>query len=811
MAKKVAKKQVSKKKKSLPKGLFENKYGYFSEDGRSYHITRPDTPRPWANVISNGRYGVVISQTGGGFSWLDNANLCRVNRWQQDLIRDDWGKYIYLRDDETGQFWSLTWKPTQDALDEYHCEHGTGYTILTAKKNGILAKLTVFVPPEETLEVWKVEIENTSSRPRSISVFTYFEWLLGCWPDTHREFHKLFLETQYDKNKSIFARKRLWEIQNKEGEGWNLNFAYTGFHALIGGADGVETDKENFIGMYGSLVKPAAIVKGQLSGTSGKYNDSIASLHKKVKLAKNKNTTLVFLTGLAENIDAAQKTIQRFTKSDSGDKALARTIHFWDTMLDGVKITTPDKTLDLLVNTWLPYQAISARIWGRAAYYQSSGAYGFRDQLQDSQIFLTSDPSRMRSQILLHAKHQFQDGTVYHWWHTITEQGPHSKFSDDLLWLPFILDHYLLETNDYAIMDEVVPFVDGSESTLYDHCKRAIAKSLERRSARGLPLIGEGDWNDGLSSCGDKWRGESVWMGHFLYGIMLKFAKIAEKKWDHGYRDYLYSECTRLWDVVNTVAWDGEWYWRVSLDNGEILGSKNNKEAKIFLNAQTWAILHGTAVGARAVQVKKMTEKYLHREYGPLLFYPALTQPDEEIGYLSRYAPGMRENGGLYTHAGIWAIQMECFMKDATIAYEMLSRLNPILRGKNPDHYRCEPYVTPGNVDGPTSPNFGRGGWTWYTGSAAWLSLIVHEWLLGVRPVENGLLIDPCIPKNWPAFKIKRKYRNATYEIEVVNPKKVSHGIISLQVDGQWTNGNIITPHDDGKVHQVRVVMGKIK
>ncbi len=798
-------KQTSKEEK-----LFKNEYGYFTADGSEYVITRPDTPRPWVNVMSNGRYGMILSQTGGGYSWYDNAQINRITRWEQDLIKDEWGKFIYLRDDEKGTIGSLTWKPTCSNFSSYECRHGVGYTSLESVWEGIRGKVTFFVPPEKSCEVWIVELENTSKKDRKISLFTYFEWLLGRWPDSHREFHRLFIETEYDaKLQTLLAKKRFWDIPNERGQLWNNSYSYTAFHASSKKPVGFEADKESFIGMYGNIQEPKALKTGRLSGKDGKWNDSIASLHLKFSLKPGKTEKLVFVTGLSENQEGVSKTLQEFLSPEKAEKALEATKQSWKKMLSSFEIKTPDTAMNFMTNTWLRYQAISGRIWGRTGYYQGGGAFGFRDQLQDSQIFLPIDSARTLAQIKLHAEHQNPDGTAIHWWQNLAPEASGSHHSDNLLWLPFVLINYLKETANFSCLSHQLLFAKSEEkASLYEHCKRAILKVMSRMSPRGLPLIGEGDWNDGLNACGREWKGESVWLGQFFYGILNEFSHVAKNQNDSSFVDQIGKEASRLKGVLNTVGWDGQWYWGATTDNGKVLGGQQSKEAKIFLNTQTWALINNVADADRAKTVKQMMEKHLFKEYGPLLLYPAYKTPDIDVGYLTRYPAGMRENGGLYTHAGVWGIWAECVVKDAKKAYETYNKISPIVRGKEPKKYYGEPYVLPGNVDGPESENYGRGGWTWYTGSAAWYFRITSEWLLGIRPDYDGLVIDPCIPKEWDGFQMTRQFRGATYHVTVKNPKHVSGGVAELRVNGERVSGNKVRAFSEGEICNVEVLLG---
>lgn len=794
---------------------YKNKYGYFSQESNEYVITTPQTPRPWVNVISNGDYGLIISQTGSGYSWRTHAQLNRITRWEQDLIKDEWGKYIYIRDAETGKFWSAGWKPVCADVKRYVCRHGTGYTIIESLTNGIESELTVFVPNDEPLEIWKVRLKNNSKKQRKLELFTYMEWCLGAAPDWHREFHKSFTETMYDKeNYALCATKRLWEVPSNNGH-WNKNWEYIAFHSSSIKPSSYDGDKESFLGMYGRLTKPIALMNGKLRKRTGNWLDPIASLKVNVTLKPNQEKSVVFTLGAARSQEEVATLIKKYKQTTEVDSSLSLVKEKWQSIFYPVEVHTPDASMNLMLNTWLKYQAIAGRMWGRTGYYQTGGAYGYRDQLQDSQIFLPIDPEQTRNQIALHARHQFKNGAVYHWWHPISEVGLPTDMTDDLLWLPFVVQSYLDETSDYSIFSDTEPFVDDDNpASIYEHCIRAIDMVLSRFSDRGLPLIGAGDWNDGLSAVGLKMKGESIWLGHFLYKILCDFVLIAARNGDSKRVSLFTQRAEDLKSALNEIGWDGDWYYRATKDSGEKLGSRENTEGRIYLNAQTWAVIAGVADGERASRVMDMVEEHLESDVGPLLLYPSYKTPDEEIGYLTRYSPAIRENGGVYTHAATWAIISAAKLKRNECAYRLFTKINPIHRGKNPDTNFGEPYVTPGNIEGPESNFYGRSGWTWYTGSAAWLFKAGLEWILGVRPSVDGLIIDPCIPSSWKGYTVRRKFRGAEYLIEVKNPDRVGSGIKEIILNGEKlvipesVCTKVIPVQPSGSVNHVEVIMG---
>jgi len=773
---------------------FETKYGYFENNGNEYVIKNPKTPKPWINVISNGNYGLTISQTGGGFSWLEHSEFNRITRWHQDLVRDNWGKYLYIKDEESGEIWNPGWLPTKTELEFYQCRHGIGYSTFISEYKGISVELTIFVPFEEQHEIWRVKLKNRSKQNRKLSLFSYFEWCLGGSNDYHREFHKNFLETEFDINiNSLIAKKRIWEITGGDRGHWNTEYPYQAFHACNKKVSGWEGDKEFFLGQYGNLNSPEAIKNGELSRTTGLWNDSIGSLHVKINLKENQEEEVVFFLGLGDSKESIKTTLEKYSSKKNVDFALSNVKKQWEKMLGTLEIETPDIAMNFMVNKWLKYQAISGRLWARTAYYQQSGAYGFRDQLQDSHIFLPIDPHFTKNQIKLHAGHQFEDGSVLHWWHPITDEGLINKISDNLLWLPFLTISYLDETDNYDFLNENIEFYQSKEiASLFEHCCKAINKVLSGFSDRGLPLIGAGDWNDGMNAVGLDMKGESIWLAHFLYYILDRFSNIAKKYNSVEIADKYRQNAKNLSVKIEEIGWDGDWFFRATKDSGEKIGSKECEYGKIFLNPQTWSVISESASKDRQQKAMESVYKYLIGNNGPILFAPAYKKADKYIGYLSRYAPGSRENGGVYTHAATWSIWAFSKLKQADHAYEMFKRISPVNSGSDPDRYIGEPYVTPGNIDGPDSVHYGRGGWTWYTGSAAWFQKVIVDWIIGVRATEEGLLIDPCIPKEWDRLKISRLFRNCVYHITIYNPDKKSYGVKKILIDGEKIKSNTL-------------------
>ncbi|HSW53738.1 MAG TPA: hypothetical protein VLH59_01495 [Ignavibacteriaceae bacterium] len=775
---------------------FITKYGHFSDDGNEYIINTHQTPKPWVNVISNGDYGLVISQAGGGFSWLTHSEFNRLNRWHQDLVKDDWGKYFYIKNEETGEVWSPTWMPFKTDLDYYQVKYGFGYAQFESEFKGIRILLTVFIPMNDQVEIWNFQIQNKNNSSIKLSVYSYFEWCLGSSSDHHREFHKTFLETEFHPELNCMtAAKRLWEIPLSKRGHWNIHYPYKGFIACSHTITDYDGDKESFIGRYGSIEKPDGIKSDALGKKLGKWNDSVAVVKTQVELNPNEADEINFFIGIKKNVNEIKKTIKKYQEPAKIHFALDEVKNSWLKKFDRLTVNTPDEALNLMVNKWLKYQAICGRLWARTAYYQQSGAFGFRDQLQDSLVFLPIDPSQTKKQIKLHAAHQFKDGTVLHWWHPITDTGLPTKMTDDLLWLPFVVFHYINETGDFQILKLKEPYYDDAKSkaTIFNHCTAAIDRVLKRFSKRGLPLIGAGDWNDGLSAVGLDMKGESIWLAEFFYLVLKDFSSLCDDIGKKKLASKYLAKSKQLQKAFEKYAWDGDWFYRATKDNGEKIGSKKNKEGKIYLNAQTWSVISGIADKNKQIKAMDSVTNLLLKKNGTLLLHPAYTKPDEMIGYLTRYAPGRRENGGVYSHAATWSIWAYSLLKQNQNSFEAFRRLCPVYNGMNPDEYNAEPYVTPGNIDGPDSPNYGMGGWTWYTGSAAWFQKVIVDWILGIRATKDGLLIDPCIPEEWKKYSVTRIFRNTTYNINVINQSGSGSNVNYITVDGKKQKNNILS------------------
>lgn len=772
-----------------------NKYGRFIDNGKAYEITDPDTPRPWSNVVSNGRYGFVMSQNGGGFSWLDHCQLNVLTRWSMDHIRDDRGRFMYLSDlDAPGTVWSVAPHPCRAEFDSFRCVHRAGSTAFESSIHGIQAQWTLGVAPDDQAELWTLKLTNTTERTRNIRAGAFFQWCCDAAPDNAREFHRLFFTTRYDEQRNaIYATKNIWNAPfGTPDDHWNRPWPYiAGFAMPKHGNEHswATADTGGFLGRKGDQRRPDAMLTG-CEPSFGRFADPCAGIGADLHIQPGQSLTRVFVLSIAQTQAQLEQTLDKFASVGAIESALDQSAADWSDRLSTTSVNSDCEDFDLLNNHWLPYQAISARLWARSGYYQQSGAYGFRDQLQDSQVWLLREPERCKQQILLHAAHQFVDGSVYHWWNPITETGLHDQCSDDYLWLPFITCAYLRETGDLSILDIHAPFVDGEQTApLREHCKRSIARALSRFSPRGLPYIGDNDWNDGLSALGG---GESVWVAFFMMIILEEYGHALKLSGDEETHKQYTLAREALGRAVCEHAWDGKWFRRATDGDGRWLGSKDSLEGQIFLNAQSWALFARAGDEEQRSKAWASLKDRLLTEYGPLLLAPAYTVPDPKIGYLSRYAPGSRENGGVYMHAATWALAAAATRRDVEAVGSIWRSISPPLRCRDADAYAAEPYCLPGNVDGPLSTSPGRAGWTWYTGSAAWLNRVSIEHIIGARAEWGGLRIDPCPMPELGRVHAVRRWRGRDIHIEFdASTYQPDHQCI-LSIDGNILGSNLL-------------------
>jgi cellobiose phosphorylase len=797
--------------------VFFNGLGGFTPDGREYVISLPPgrtTPAPWANVLANAQIGTVISESGGAYTWVDNAHEFRLTPWHNDPVGDTSGESFYLRDEETGQFWSPTPLPARGS-GTYVCRHGFGYSVFEYAQMGINSELWTYVALDAPVKLVMVKVRNRSGRARRLSVTGYWELVLGQW----RHANLMHVVTEIDPTTgALFARN----VYNREFAGKTVFFNVSGTVRTITGS------RTEFLGRNGTPASPAAMRQTQLSGKTGASLDPCAALQVPFVLADGQECELVFVLGAGNNADEAQQLVRRFSGPASARLALESVWEFWKRTLGVVYAETPDPALNLLVNGWLEYQTLAGRYWGRSGYYQSGGAYGFRDQLQDTTALLHAAPWTAREHLLRCAGRQFREGDVQHWWHPPTGRGVRTHCSDDYLWLPYATCRYVKTTGDTGVLDERVPFLEGrpvnadeesyydlpqrsgEDGTLYEHCVRAIKHGL-RFGAHGLPLIGCGDWNDGMNLVGEKGKGESVWLGFFLYHVLQHFAELAQRKGDGELAAQCTNEATQLQQNIELHGWDGDWYRRAYFDDGTPLGSATNEECQIDSIAQSWAVLSGAANPARArLAMDRVDQRLVRRDQRLIqLFDPPFDKSALEPGYIKGYAPGVRENGGQYTHGAIWAVMAFAELGETERAWELFSLLNPIRHTADlteVNRYKVEPYVVVADVYA-VGPHTGRGGWTWYTGSAGWMYRLIVETLLGLRLEADQLRVSPRLPRAWDSLKLHYRHRDTFYHITVKRAGVEVDQTVRVNVDGKEQPDATIHLVDDRREHAVEVTV----
>ena len=795
--------------------VFVNGLGGFTPDGREYVVMLEPgqaTPAPWANVIASPHIGTVVSESGGAYTWVGNAHEFRLTTWHNDALSDASGEALYLRDEETGAFWSPTPLPARGSAG-YVCRHGFGYSVFEHYEAGIDSELTTYVAMDAPVKFIAVRLRNASSRARSVSLTGYWELVLGEW----RHANLMHIVTETDPTTgALFAR-------NAYGHECAGRVVFAHVNERERSVSGSRTE---FIGRNGSLANPAAMRRKRLSGRTGAGLDPCAALQARVELAGGQTREVVFVFGAAANADEARQLIQRFGGQAHAHQALENVWAHWNRMLGAVQVQTPDPALDVLANGWLVYQTLSCRLWGRSGYYQSGGAYGFRDQLQDTMALLHAAPWLAREQLLRCAGRQFLKGDVQHWWHPPNGQGVRTHFSDDYLWLPYATCRYVATTGDTGVLDESVHFLEGRElnpeeeayydlpqrspeaASLYEHCVRAIRHGL-RFGAHGLPLIGCGDWNDGMNMIGREGRGESVWLAWFLVDNLESFASLAASRNDAEVAVLCTGQVQTLREAIEKNAWDGAWYRRAYFDDGTPLGSAQNDECQIDSISQSWAVISKAGDAERARQAMASVDERLVRRDACLiqLLEPPFDKSDLEPGYIKGYVPGVRENGGQYTHAAIWTTMAFAMMGDAARAWELYAMLNPVSHGASEEaiaRYRVEPYVMCADIYG-AEPHTGRGGWTWYTGAAGWMYRLTLETLLGVELKVDRLRIAPCLPDGWDGYTLHYRFRETVYHIVV---RRAGAGQAGVIVDGKAGEGDTISLVDDRQAHDVEVALG---
>ena len=809
--------------------VFDNGRGGFTPDGLEYVIASDAgnmTPLPWINVLANPSFGTMVSESGSASTWSQNAQQYRLTPWSNDPVSDPNTEAFYIRDEDSGHFWSPTLLPTPSAVstgEPYLARHGFGYSVFEHTAQDIASEMTMFVALEASIKFVVMRLHNASQQPRRLSVTGYVEWVLG---DERRQ-TAMHVGTEVDAAcGALFARNP-----------YNTDFAgrTAFFDADAEGVDAANhsvcSDRHAFIGRFGSLREPIAMSQQRLSGAVGWALDPCAAIRVPVELAAGQARVLVFRLGAGATADEARLLVQRWCGPEAVQAALDAVKQHWRHVLGAVQVQTPDQALNILANGWLVYQTLSCRLWARTAFYQASGAFGFRDQLQDVMALLYATPTLAREHLLRCAARQYPEGDVQHWWHPTTGRGVRTLCSDDALWLPLATARYVQVTGDTGVLDEPVHFVEGAPlksgevssyglpsvsnevQPLYEHCRRAIEHGL-RFGIHGLPLMGSCDWNDGMNLVGVKGRGESVWLGFFLCSVLKQFSELAGHRGDEALSARYVNEAAHLRTAIEQSGWDGAWYTRAWFDDGSSLGTSGNDECRIDSIAQSWAVLSGAGDARRARLAMASLDRMLVDRDAALirLLTPPFDQSSPCPGYIQGYVRGVRENGGQYTHAAVWAAMAFAALGDGERAWALFDMLSPIQHAKSAqavDIYQTEPYVVSGDVYA-LPPHAGRGGWSWYTGAAAWLYRLILESLLGLTIEADVLRLTPCLPAGWPSFKLSYRFHETHYDIVVSRTAALETGQPSatrMTLDGILLPEPIIRMVDDRRRHAVDVCL----
>jgi cyclic beta-1,2-glucan synthetase len=801
-----------------------NELGGFTPDGREYIIylaPNTHTPAPWINVIANPLFGIMVSEAGLGSTWYGNSQNNRITPWSNDPLLNPIADSIYIRDNDLGSYWTATPAPIRE-LDPYRIRHGQGYSRFEHHSHGIEQDLLIFVPIDNNggmpIRVERLKLKNTSSKIRQLSLFAYSELVLG----ENRENSQINITTQWDpESQALFAYNR-----------YHPDFgSYVAFVCSIPISTSFTANRTEFLGRNGDYSQPAALKRKHLAGTTGGAYDPCVALHIDLELHPDEEKEAIFIMGYAPDEATARALILQCREHEFVEHAYLNTLKWWDSLLGAIQINTSEPDINFAVNRWLLYQNLSCRYWGRSAFYQSSGAYGFRDQLQDVAALVYAAPQIARDHILAAAARQFIEGDVQHWWHATSKGGGvRTRISDDLLWLPFITAQYVRVTNDTSILDEVIPFIKGDllkpdqhemyfvpeiseeSATLLEHCRRALNKGITE-GPHGLPLIGGGDWNDGMNRVGVEGKGESVWLAWFLIHVMNDFADLLSLTEHEGSAEGFRMQAKRLTSVIEAQAWDGKWYRRAYFDNGTPLGSQENKEDTIDSLPQSWAIISGTADPERAAMAMQSVEEHLinYHEGLVLLLKPPFNISMPDPGYIKGYPPGVRENGAQYTHGSLWVPMAFAKQGEGDKAAKLLQMMHPISHTKTMQEaskFKTEPYVLAADIYAMPE-HMGRAGWTWYTGSAGWMYRIWIEEVFGFRLRGNRLSLHPALPQTWELATIHYKFKETLYQISIENPDKLKTTHVQIELDGNILGNNEIILVDDNKAHVVKVTVKK--
>ncbi|NNH30659.1 glycosyl transferase [Rhizobium sp. SEMIA 4085] len=800
-----------------------NEFGGFTPDGREY-VVRVDAvkprapalpPAPWTNVIANPDFGCLTTEAGLGYTWSENSQMNRLTPWSNDPVTDAPSEVLYLRDEETGDVWTPTPLPLGPGA-VVTVRHGQGYSRYASYSRHLNQELTVSVAPNDPVKIIRLRLSNGDTRVRHVTATYFAEWVLG----TQREETATRIVCERDARSGAIVANNLWA-----GD-------FAGKLAFAGAsqpARSATADRREFLGKYGFVFQPAALERTDLAERFGPLLDPCAALMVDISLPPGESREVVFVLGEAAGLDEVRRLVQEHADLKRAAASLSAVSRQWDDILNAIQVSTPDAGLNLMMNRWLLYQVLACRVWARTSNYQSGGAYGFRDQLQDVMALVYSAPTEARSHILRSTARQFEEGDVQHWWHPPSGIGVRTRITDDLYFLPLVVHHYVSTTGDVQLLDEMVPFIkspllkDDQEEdfnqpatseqsgTVYEHCVRALEHGY-RLGSHGLPLMGTGDWNDGMNKVGAEGKGESVWNGWFFLTVLNSFATISASRGDESRAAWCRERTEALRIALEANAWDGGWYRRAYFDDGTPLGSSLNSECQIDAIPQAWAVISGQADAERASQAMRAVHDRLVRQEDKLikLFDPPFDEGVLQPGYIKGYVPGIRENGGQYTHAATWVIWATALQGDGDLALKLWNLINPIYHAATRDQverYKVEPYAVAADIYG-APPHTGRGGWTWYTGSASWFYRVALEAILGFRRQGQFLQFEPCVPASWPAYEIIYRYGPATYRIRFDNAKGIGRGVHSVTLDGEPVAHESVRLAQDARTHDIDVIIG---
>ena len=781
----------------------KEKYGSFDRENNEFVINNPQTPRPWINYIFNRDYCGLVSSTGGGYSFLQDCRLNLVTRWQgQNLLTDEPGRYVYVRDEDSGQFHSATWRPVCVDYDRFECRHGFGYTQITQETNGIETVITYFVPRDESLEVWDVKIRNVSDRDRRISTFSCAEMVMGSRDRElqYRNIAGLHNRTEYREEENCLVLHKVTPYPNQ----------IFGFFASSEKPAGVDMSRETFLGSMGKYENPAVLQDGTCKGSDGYGEDVIAVQQHRFALKQGEDCRFQMVMGCYDDDADLSRKVALYTDTKEVDAALTKVRSYWQEIRETCQMETPDSNLDVLVNDWLKLQLTVSNYWSRSPsfYHEGFGGFGFRDSAQDAEGMVGLDADYARYKLGWLLKCQKQTGQPMPGWSLLTGVYPHDPFKDHPIWLPFTVSAYIRETGNVDFLKEVVPFCDEGKATVYEHLRREILFIAADKGEKGFIHFGQNrhaDWNDAFDGCTE--NAESVWLTMGVCRSLLSMIDLAGLMGED--KDVaLYRELHKIFsDVVNKKGWDGEWYVRGYSNTGQVIGSKDNKEGQIFLNAQSWAVLGGVADEARQTQCLDSAIRLLDSDVGLQLLAPPYETKDTDLGRITYFAKGTKENAAVFCHAVGFMIVAFCQAGRGGDAFDALRKIMP--SNKEQEGYVSEPYAFSEYIVGPSHPKrSGQGQFTWVTGTAAWVYVIATQWIAGLRPEFDGLRIDPCVPAEWSSFSIKRTFRNAVYDVKISNPEHVEKGVKSIHVDGELYTAELLPIFNDNATHKIEVTMG---